>query len=244
MKEWFCEVVQDISERILDGKGPKYSASGNFVVPRNKVTSALANRMIDDLFVDEDPVVRYPPSREKIQGLVYNQVLQNNLLFTWDVISGPVCRDGYSHDINVNNCQHPHHPKFNFDPDRYQIFSFITNEREFNPHDPEHMEHLAELFMSVFEVLEPAYGWCDLYRYLLKFKGKDPRGEVFGLTFYSWNMADRIGHDLIETSPVHAVEELDHGFLLQLMEEPFSGVPSRVRKDVRDHLRLHEVWKR
>lgn len=86
----------------------------------------------------------------------------------------------------------------------------------------EKVNHYLNLMKSIFDYIQPEFGWSDHFDYLLKVQGKNPTKEIFGINYYGKEMVNNIGKDKLLSSPIYKVIESDWGgIILQFAENPF-----------------------
>ena len=139
---------------------------------------------------------------------------------------------------NLRTCQFTEKdmPHFNFPHEKYRTLGFCTGklvqDRTFIPWFKDYLK-------SAFQFLEAPFGWCGLYDDMVKYKRKDPRDHVHGLTFYGKELTERIVREKLQSAPVYSVKELENGgVIMMLADQPFFPPPREYRKRVSDHLGL------
>ena len=231
------EYYEDLKDIPIRNKFER-SATGNFMVRKKNITGDFAQRVVDEVFLkDNDYLKRYPDPLKKTRDRALGTLLSNSLAEALNIRAFPGASKKMP-ELNVSSLHLAHHPRFNYNPGRYQIFSFFTHEREFDLTRRSRVEYLIGFMKRAFRVLKPEFGWCDLYDYLLKFDKKDPREGAFGLMFYGKEMVEQLGRDRILGAPVYAAEEMGNGIMLQLVEHPFSIQRVKVRNQLIKHLGL------
>ena len=136
---------------------------------------------------------------------------------------------------------------FNCDENRIQLnfpvnidYIPLREKGERRGDDPQFFEKIKfylKLMENVFNHFQCEHGWGDNFDYQLKFQGKDPRRDIFGVNYYGKKLVNEIGREKLISVKDCIINEMPWGgIILQLAENPYIDISKEKRIEIKNIL--------